>query len=30
MNENTKKLSIVAGVKEVIYTPIHKRMTQQK
>ena len=25
MNENTKKLSIVARVKEVIYTPIHKR-----
>ena len=29
MNEN-KKLSIVARVKEVFYTPIHKRMTQQK
>ena len=30
MNENTKKLSIVARVKEVIYSPIHKRMIQQK
>ena len=25
-----KKLSIVARVKEVIYSPIHKRMIQQK
>ena len=29
MNEN-KKLSIVARVKEDIYTPIHKRMPQHK
>ena len=30
MNENTKKLSIVARVKEVFYTLIHKRMTEHK
>ena len=26
----TKKLSLVARVKEVIYSPIHKRMPQHK